>query len=179
MFPAITLAVSLVVAWIYTIVLVPRQVESLFRHRLWRIRDELQDHIFDERLPDVPVVRDLIDALERVIQHSNRITMANYLAFCIVRPLSPENVPPYDLSGLSKPQQAIVKTILDESYRSMKFKVVAGSTVGAFLLPIWLIRYRSQSKSFAEPQTEFRRLQKVAYTLKASQRPRDLIASVG
>ena len=183
MTPAVLLAVSFTVAWSFALVLVPCQVESLFRHRLWRLRDELQDRVFDEQLPDVPVVRELIDLLEALISHSKQINMADYLAFRIsdrMQNKGNDDVPVFDLSELSQEQRDIFTRILHESYRSIFFKVIAGSRVGAFLLPLWLVRYRSESEPLAEPQTEFRRLHKVHYTLKAGQPSGEvLITSVG
>jgi hypothetical protein len=180
MIPATILAASFAVAWGCVLFLVPRQVESIFRHRLWQIRDETQDYVFDRRLPDVPVVRNLIDTMEVLIQHSEQINMATYLAFHIVHRTKDVHRPSsFDVSGLSTEQAEIIDRTLDEFYRSVIFKAIAGSRAGALLLPIWLLRYKRQSKPFAEPSKEYRRLQNLHNTLKSRREPTNLLASVG
>jgi hypothetical protein len=178
--PVIILAGSFVIVWVCTLLLVPRQVESLFRHRLWRIRDELQDHVFDGKVPDALVVENMIETMECFIQHSDQLKMPAYLAFRLAYQKDYAGAPPmFDLSGLSAKQFELLTEILDEAYRSVAFKIVAGSRAGAFFLPIWLLYFKRGAKPLAEPHKESRRLDRIHHTIKGNREAGELLTSVG
>jgi hypothetical protein len=177
MTPVIVLLGSFVVAWGFALILVPRQVESLFRHRLWRIRDELQDHIFDQRLPEISVVEDTIEAVEEFIQHARQIRMATFISVHLTHKAN--HAPLSDLSELSTLQREIFDEVLNEFYRSTVFKIVAGSPIGVFFLPVWLLIFRRSAKPLAEVHQEYRRLNRVPNALKSNRDRRELATSVG
>src|SRR5438128_10499662 len=115
MAPAIILAATFSIGWIYVWVFVPRQVESMFRYRLWRLRDELQDRIFDETVSDVAGAEGVVAVLEAVIQHSDQINLARYLSFKIPRRTPTGAATPFfELSHLSPEERTIISNILDE-----------------------------------------------------------------
>ncbi len=72
--------VSFTVLWGCATFLVPSHVNSLFRYKLWKLRDDLEDHVFYGRLPRSTVVRELLTVIEELIRCSDDLKLSDYLA---------------------------------------------------------------------------------------------------
>ncbi len=175
----IILVASSTVVWGSAVFIVPQHVNSLFRYRLWRLRDDLQDYIFDGQLPDSPAVRELQEGIEALIQHSETITLSAFLAHYLAVPKA--DTPTGGLSSLPFTQQRLIFPLLAELLDSIDFKKMAGSPGGALFLPFWLIWFHYHKRpSPIEPEKGFRQLRELRDTLGTTSRDkRDLIASVG
>jgi hypothetical protein len=176
---------SFSLSWACALIMVPRYVCSLFRYRLWRVRDHLQDCIWDGKLPELPVVTDLLEIIEVMIQHSEGVCLSRYLAFRMAGGIGRTPVP-FDLSGLSSEERERFINILATLYYYVMFKAIAGSSVGAFFLPLLMAWFKWRkalvARPLAEPQTEFRRVQefRVSVANRGSGAAREpLAASVG
>ncbi len=65
--------------WGGVVYVVPRNLRSLFRYRLWTIRDRIVDEVLSGELPDSPVVRGLILMVESAIRHAGDATLMRFL----------------------------------------------------------------------------------------------------
>jgi hypothetical protein len=181
----ITLILSFAALWGAALFVVPSHVRSLFRYRLWRLRDYLQDCIFDERLPDVPVVNDLLEGIEGMIEYADHVSLSTFLAFELAGGHSLGDAD-LDLSRLSDKQQELFGRILRTLFDHMMFKAIAGSPAGAFFLPVLLLLLKLRNKFWArplvEPEAEFRHVRdfRVSVLARRGKPTRDeLVASVG
>jgi hypothetical protein len=181
-----TIAVVLIVCfaslWLCALYLVPQLVDSLFRYRLWKVRDHLYDYILDRRLPDSSAVNEFLEMVEETIRRSASVTLSSMVSFRLFWKPSPKetSTEPFDFSRLSTEQQDLVNALMYEFYLSFCFKMVAGSPVGAFFLPICLIYYKNRYSGTAHWNEEFKQLGQLRYTLRNDRRePKDLVASVG
>lgn len=184
---AAVLALSFCALWACALFMVPDHVLSLFRYRLWRLRDHLQDCILDERLPDLPVVNDLLDTVESMIEHADRVTLSSFLAYGLAggHGLDEAGDGSFDLRGLSNEQRELLNRILSNLFDHMTFKTIAGSPIGAFFLPILLLllklRTRFWAKPLIEPQAEFRRVRDFRASVATRGKPArsSLVATAG
>jgi len=184
---AVVFILSFCALWACAIFMVPDHVLSLFRYRLWRLRDHLQDCILDERLPELPVVNDLFDTVESMIEHADRVTLSSFVAFGLAggRGSDEAGEEPFDLCGLSDEQRELFNRILSNLFDHMAFKTIAGSPVGGFFLPILLPLLRLRTKYWAkpliEPQAEFRHVRDFRASVATQGKPtRDtLVATAG
>ncbi len=96
--------VSVLSAWACLFIVIPSALRSLFRHRLWRLRDEVMDQAMREELPLEDSLR-LADRVEAVIHHARDVSPLGILLFSIAaigidvpkrEPLSPE-LRPYEM----------------------------------------------------------------------------------
>lgn len=72
----------LVIGLAYAVVTLPRWfARSLYRHRLWRFRDQLADDILSERLPRHPAVLDLFASANVAIREVNNVSLVHLFAF--------------------------------------------------------------------------------------------------
>lgn len=171
------------IVWGLAVFVVPQHVNSLFRYRLWRLRDDLEDHILDGRLPECPGVRDLLETLEAMIEHPEELTLSSIFAHRIfrkeLRAAARDSVP--DLSDLSAEQKSLYADVLHESYESVLFKAIAASPAGAVTFPLWLLWFSCfRPRSSAASQRELRRFREFHMTLEKHDRSsKDLVASVG
>jgi hypothetical protein len=112
-------------------------VMSLHRHRMWRHRDQIVDQIINGRLPDHPAVWEVLNDVERAIQHAPRMTLLRaYAAARSVGSLSPEararwmeRVAESPLDGLTPEQRELVL-----AHRLREHSL----TTGVLLLGSWI-----------------------------------------
>ena len=179
---AIVLAVTSLLTWAVTIVLVPQNATSIFRYSLWKLRDELRDDMFDQRLPDAPVVRDMVDILESMILRPENLQLSGFVVLRFLRKRIRSNMgtPAASLAGLSEPEQERFIRVLHEAYRSLRFKTIAGSPFGAFLFPFLLVYFNYFEADPRNENREFRRLREIGATVGSTGgKTRELLASVG
>lgn len=179
----ITIAVVLLLCfaslWVCVLYLVPQLVDSLFRYRLWKVRDDLQGYLFDEKLPESPAVNELLEMVEDTIRRSSSIAISKFIIFRSLWKSKESNAKSFDFSDLPEEQRDLINALMHELYLSITFKEMAGSPVGAFFLPFWLIYYKNRSSGLA-PQPELRNLRQLKYTLRNDKsEPKDLVATVG
>ena len=172
------------IVWGLAVFIVPQHVNSLFRYRLWKLRDNLQDHILEDRLPESPAVRDLMEGLEAMIQHSDQLTFSRFLVHRIFRKQlrAAMKDSSLDLCDLSDSQKALFIYAVHESYESALFKAIAGSPLGALTFPFWLFWFNhfTAGRPSTKPQRELRRLREFRVTLRKDGRDtEELLASVG
>lgn len=72
--------------WWGLFVLVPRQLRSVFRHRLWALRDEAADAMRAGRLPRVELTVWFIECLQGTIRHSKHWTLFRWLLWPVPSP---------------------------------------------------------------------------------------------
>jgi hypothetical protein len=151
----VTMLVCFSALWLCVLFLVPQLVDSLFRYRLWKVRDDLQGYILDHELPESPEVRQLFELVEDMIRLSDLVTLSRFFAYQITRKSYKPRATGFDFSQLKDKQRTLIEQFLEEMYLSVQFKAFAGSPFGAFLLPVWLFVYRSK-KSIPEsiPESE-------------------------
>jgi hypothetical protein len=175
----LVLIVSGAALWASVLYVVPRHVESLFRYDLWRLRDDLVDNIFDETLPNLPLVEGLLEAIEAMIGHSSQVTLSSLLAFLISRRSNRSSHHEIDLSSLSESQQLIFLRVLHETYDAAAFKSVAGSPFGAFGLPIIIVARLIGRIGPPRPERELRRLLDFRKSVQTNHPVGNLAANVG
>ncbi len=128
---ALSLICAVGCAWIGLFILTPLNLRSLFRYRLWRLRDDIVDDVLAGRLPREPAVTSLITATESLIQNARCVTWTTWL-------LSPNVPEEYRLAyrahietsfnRLSPDQQAR----LSEYRKNLEACIVRQMTVGSF-----------------------------------------------
>ena len=69
---ATLLIVGVTFSYITFVLVIPSFGKSLYRYRLWRLRDELMDEIIHDRLPDNMITRCVVSRIEVAIEGSNR-----------------------------------------------------------------------------------------------------------
>jgi hypothetical protein len=139
--------VSFVSLWGCAIFLVPSHVNSLFRYKLWNLRDQFQDHIYYERLPRSAMVTELLNLFETMIRCSDDLKLSDFLAFRMARGarntqsrntqynsiLSSEAI-----AQLPKEQRELLLSFISRATDIMMLKLV---TSGPFGWPIFLSQY--------------------------------------
>lgn len=135
-------------------------------------------------MPDSPAVRDLMEGLEAMIQHSDQLTFSGFLVHRIfhkqLRAAMKDSSS--DLCDLSDTQKGFFIDAIHESYESALFKAIAGSPLGALTFPFWLLWFNhfATGRHSTKPQRELRRLREFRVTLKKNGRDtEELLASVG
>ena len=76
---AVALSGASIAVWIIFVVFIPNCLCSLFRYRLWRLRDAVKDDILYGRLPDRPFIREFVSMLESYILVANKLTLVQLL----------------------------------------------------------------------------------------------------
>lgn len=130
--------------WVGVVLLVPRNLRSIFRYRLWRLRDEVVDDVLAGRMPHSPLIRSFIGGVEGIIEHASHVTLLR--ALCI--PVSPALVRKHrgfvftHFRELSKDERAKYKSY-EKSMRSIVMRrLLLGSVSGwAFLVAIFPVAY--------------------------------------
>lgn len=80
-FLAFILAVAgAIAAWASIVWLIPAQLRSMFRYRVWRLRDEFVDAVLDGRLQWGPSVDDLLERMEFTIRAARELTLVRLLS---------------------------------------------------------------------------------------------------
>ncbi len=75
----ILLVLLVTTLWAIFVIQVPRTLRSLFRYRLWAIRDAVVDDVLRGSLPKSPLVRDDIRQIESIIANSEAVTFLQFL----------------------------------------------------------------------------------------------------
>ncbi len=65
--------------WACLVLILPRSLRSLFRYRLWVLRDELVDDVIAKRIPLTDAVRDVLSTMEALIRDSKNVTLGRWL----------------------------------------------------------------------------------------------------
>jgi hypothetical protein len=185
--PTIILFVSATAVWALAVYVIPQHVTSLFRYRLWKVRDELQDYILDEVLPGSPVVEDLLETVEGMIEHANNFTLASFLPILLYRKqwrcTADKDLNTDFAAGLcelSDAQLDLFHFELHEVYRATLFKVIAGTPLFALGFPFVLLMFDLlEGRFFASPESELRRLRAFRSSVDRPSTRSGLIASVG
>jgi hypothetical protein len=132
----VILGVSVVAVWAWARIQVSAAIASLFRYKLWSLRDRIYDAIHDERLARLEAADRLLDACENMIRVANDVKMGSWL----VRPKLPETVTTEIVSTrkqyekyASKEQAELLKAFDTELQRAVFTHLVFGSPTG------WLI----------------------------------------
>lgn len=71
----ISLSVATVAAWAIVVFFIPSCLCSMFRYRLWRLRDSVKDDVIYGRLPSHEFVNELLGVIESFILIANRVTL--------------------------------------------------------------------------------------------------------
>ena len=75
----VAITASVLISWLFLLYFVPRNMLSLFRYRLWRLRDAIRDDIHSGDLPDSKVTHLLVQVVESAIAVAPILTMLRYL----------------------------------------------------------------------------------------------------
>jgi hypothetical protein len=67
-----------VFGWLGLVFFVPSNLRSLFRYRLWRLRDQMVDQVILGKLPPIPFVENYIRMIEVVIMRTSQITLLHW-----------------------------------------------------------------------------------------------------
>ncbi len=75
----VALSVACLGVWAIFMVFIPSCLCSLFRYRLWRLRDTVKDEILQAQLPDQEVVHEFLSVIESAILLAEKITLIQVL----------------------------------------------------------------------------------------------------
>lgn len=75
----LSISVIISVAWFVSMLTIRRNMQSLFRYKLWPLRDAIVDDLLSGELPDMAVTRDLLDTVESTIRYAELITIIEFL----------------------------------------------------------------------------------------------------
>ncbi|MHC4696996.1 MAG: hypothetical protein ACYTFA_09655 [Planctomycetota bacterium] len=139
----ILLVLLVTVLWAIFVIQVPRTLRSLFRYRLWAIRDAVVDDVLRGDLPKSPLVDDDIRQIECIIANSEAVTFLQFL----VLPRPPKKYVEArnafrteEFKKLTEKQQAVVRGYTDALQwavlRHLLFGSFAGWTVLGLLATI-------------------------------------------
>src|SRR5664280_2593536 len=70
-------------AWVTVLFLLPGLAQSLYRHRLWTIHDEIVDDLIDERLKPTQRVKFLLAGVDRHVRRAPHISMSDALVMTL------------------------------------------------------------------------------------------------
>lgn len=72
--PIVIISCSVFVCWALLLFAIPQQLLSIFRYKLWRIRDNTVDAVFAGDIADTEVVRLFIASIEWTILNASAVT---------------------------------------------------------------------------------------------------------
>ncbi len=75
----LALSAASVAIWAIFIIFIPNCLCSLFRYRLWGLRDTVKDEILQGQLPDQQLVQGFLSAIETSILFAERLTLVQVL----------------------------------------------------------------------------------------------------
>src|SRR5713226_7552444 len=133
--------VSFVSLWGCATFLVPSHINSLFRYKLWKLRDEFQDHIHYQRLPQSAAVNELLSLFEMMIRCSDDLKLSDFLVLRITRDARTQpnsNLSMEAISQLPEEQRELLLSFVERATDAMILKLV---TSGPFGWPIFLAQY--------------------------------------
>lgn len=143
---------SFALLWTGALFIVPAHVNSLFRYRLWNLRDDLFDLITDDKISQSPIVLDLLDAIETFIHFSEQFNLTTFLAgrlsglYFIRTKSSHLNTESLDMIGPS--EQEVIVPVLDNLYSAVVTKLLMGSPFG---WPLFLLQYLFNIEDASKP----------------------------
>jgi hypothetical protein len=138
------------VAWLAIFMVVPSCMQSMFRHRLWRLRDNIVDQIRGDGLAEPGPFRDLVHEVECAIIAAPEVSpfrigllravSGNFMRDAKVESFDPENVHPSD----RRLAEAYVAEFRAAFFRQLLFGSPSGWILFLLLvvltLPIALVR---------------------------------------
>jgi hypothetical protein len=124
-------------AWFGLIKIIPSCNLSIFRYRLWRLRDELADEVLDGSFQDAAQPRNLLQFLEGVIELAPELGALKLVAmrWSCRHVRIPELFDPETLDALHPSDRAIIERRLNELQQIAVRHVLFGSPSG------WLLTF--------------------------------------
>jgi hypothetical protein len=117
---------------------VSRDGVSIFRYRLWSIRDRMMDDVLSGALPQNRAVRDVLGLVEGTIRHAGYFSVfrwwflphppASYIA-------ESERALEAVRAGMNDEQRKLLDAYRDEANKCMATHLVLGSVLGWLLIP--------------------------------------------
>lgn len=154
-FGFVSIAIGLAAA---ILIVIPATLRSLFRYKLWRIRDAAMDDVLSDRLPDVPVVQAFINGIEGVLASPGHMTMLRWLAFSPPESTrrAARRIFHQGLQSLTPEQQDLLADYLNSFVRAVTKHLLIGAPSGwiasVLIFPAFIYRAVSRFVSqHAEP----------------------------
>jgi hypothetical protein len=130
-------------AWASVVRIVPFCAVSVFRYRLWRLRDQLVDEIRHGKFDDIEQPKVLVSLIEATIAGAKDLTALNLL---LVRLAAPRGVSPpqlLNLDDLNPRDRELVEGHLHGLLRAMAIHTLRGTPSGwicsIVLLPLAVV----------------------------------------
>lgn len=74
-----TFTASFCSLWLCVLWIVPARLTSLYRYRLWLLRDDVVDDVLSGRLSPSDTICDFVDAIENAVQQARSMTLLKWL----------------------------------------------------------------------------------------------------
>jgi hypothetical protein len=127
-----------VALWAAVIFFIPSCTASLFRYRVWELRDAIVDDVFDDRLPEDPAVWDVVDRFEAMIVIARHLSMGKLFAFKrALRDAQPE--PPLSRAALTVDQRKRLSDYEHDLQRALALYLTLGTPTGWALTPVLVL----------------------------------------
>jgi hypothetical protein len=146
--PHIVVVIGVTLLWLYVVaavvVLIPAAIRSVFRYRLWRIRDAIVEDQMSGVLTDAPLVNALIEGVERVIRNSAKVTILEWEMKHRLperRALASERFFERGLKQLTSEQQHRILGHLEEFDGAIERQLFLGSPFGWIAFAVYGLVY--------------------------------------
>lgn len=148
--------------WAGVIFLLPRTLRSLYRYRLWNIRDSVIDDILRNRISHSPIADDVVGMVEFAIESSRSLTCLKVILYEVPEHVQKGHAKFFrdEMDKLPKEEQAILWEYVHRFHvaivRQMMFGSISGWVVSmifaGLILPTFMTTQLSRTawKSFKE-----------------------------
>jgi hypothetical protein len=130
-------------AWASVVRIVPFCAVSLFRYRLWRIRDQLVDEVRHGKFDDIEQPKILVSLVEATIAGAKDLTALNMLLLRLAAPRDVSPPHPLNLDDLNPSDRELVEGHLHRLLREMAIHTLGGTPSGwicsIVLLPLAVV----------------------------------------
>jgi hypothetical protein len=130
-------------AWYGVFFIYPSCTRSLFRYKLWKIRDDLVNATFDGRLPRSSFTLDLVETMEGSIRSSGHYNLVTFAL--AARSVDPELAKrrqawlERELGALADEQRDFLLQLRRRYHAAIAVHLLTGTAFALVLLPVFLV----------------------------------------
>lgn len=181
-------------AWAALIHAIPATFLSLYRYKLWDIRDSIASDLRLNKLPETRVTRDLLESTEDLLLDAEEVSFLNVITWGLFSEIASleEHELQAEIDALSGDMRKRYETYEDRIARATALRLLIGTPsgwIGVVTIPLWLplvlyrlrepiSRHRAHLFSYGKRRASRKFLQRLSELVAQSPNARDGLSAV-